>query len=191
LGAVGFCKGSALSRIFWKSSNRQQQKQRKQQQQDSQRQNSKGFGRWRKKLLFLGVSIGFMVSVWLFLSINASIISRRKENIATMCDERARMLQDQFNVSMNHVNALAILVSTFHHGKRPSAIDQVWFAYWLHFSLQLNVTWGSVFVPSILEYLDPNHPLGDWDSILQNGGIRKPIAQEAFNRIYTLLCHLC
>ncbi|KAJ1410885.1 Signal transduction response regulator, receiver domain [Sesbania bispinosa] len=32
--------------------------------------------------------------------------------------------QDQFNVSMNHVHALAILVSTFHHGKHPSAIDQ-------------------------------------------------------------------
>jgi len=127
LGAVGFCKGSALSGILWKSSNRQvqQQKQQKQQQQDSQPQNSKGFGRWRKKLLFLGVSIGITVSVWLFLSMNASIISRRKENLATMCDERARMLQDQFNVSMNHVNALAILVSTFHHGKRPSAIDQV------------------------------------------------------------------
>ncbi|PNY07808.1 histidine kinase 2-like protein [Trifolium pratense] len=44
--------------------------------------------------------------------------------LATMCDERARMLQDQFNVSMNHVHALAILVSTFHHGKHPSAVDQ-------------------------------------------------------------------
>ena len=127
LGALGFCKGSVLSRIFWKSSNWQvqQHQQQKHRQEDSQPQNSKGFGRWRKKLLFLGVSVGVMVSVWLFLSMNASIISRRKENLATMCDERARMLQDQFNVSMNHVNALAILVSTFHHGKDPSAIDQV------------------------------------------------------------------
>ncbi|KAG5064835.1 hypothetical protein JHK85_006018 [Glycine max] len=49
---------------------------------------------------------------------------RREETLANMCDERARMLQDQFNVSMNHVHALAILVSTFHHGKHPSAIDQ-------------------------------------------------------------------
>ncbi|XP_020241650.1 probable histidine kinase 5 [Asparagus officinalis] len=72
--------------------------------------------------------MGVMVSVWLFFSMNASIISRRKENLATMCDERARMLQDQFNVSMNHVHALAILVSTFHHGKNPSAIDQKTFA---------------------------------------------------------------
>ncbi|KAK4484097.1 hypothetical protein RD792_011317 [Penstemon davidsonii] len=41
-----------------------------------------------------------------------------------MCDQRARMLQDQFSVSVNHVHALAILVSTFHYYKNPSAIDQ-------------------------------------------------------------------
>ncbi|KAJ8510337.1 hypothetical protein OPV22_000771 [Ensete ventricosum] len=56
------------------------------------------------------------------------ITERRKETLVNMCDERARMLQDQFNVSMNHVHALAILVSTFHHGKQPSAIDQKTFA---------------------------------------------------------------
>lgn len=56
-------------------------------------------------------------------------MARNKENLVNMCDERARMLQDQFNVSMNHVHALAILVSTFHHGKRPSAIDQVFFYF--------------------------------------------------------------
>ncbi|KAJ6340292.1 hypothetical protein OIU77_008118 [Salix suchowensis] len=38
------------------------------------------------------------------------------------------MLQDQFNVSMNHVQAMSILISTFHHGKNPSAIDQRTFA---------------------------------------------------------------
>ncbi|VAH83813.1 unnamed protein product [Triticum turgidum subsp. durum] len=45
-----------------------------------------------------------------------------------MCDERARMLQDQFNVSMNHLQALAILVNTFHHSQSPSAITQATFA---------------------------------------------------------------
>ncbi|EMS65786.1 Histidine kinase 3 [Triticum urartu] len=45
-----------------------------------------------------------------------------------MCDERARMLQDQFNVSMNHLQALAILVNTFHHSLNPSAITQATFA---------------------------------------------------------------
>ncbi|KAG2603034.1 hypothetical protein PVAP13_5KG741600 [Panicum virgatum] len=55
-------------------------------------------------------------------------VDKRRELLASMCDERARMLQDQFNVSMNHLQALAILVSTFHHSKTPSAIDQTTFA---------------------------------------------------------------
>ncbi|XP_077222019.1 histidine kinase 3-like isoform X2 [Tasmannia lanceolata] len=91
-------------------------------------QSSKSGGRWRKKLLILWVLIGVFGSMWIFWSMNNNIISRRKETLANMCDERARMLQDQFNVSMNHVHALAILVSAFHHGKHPSAIDQKTFA---------------------------------------------------------------
>lgn len=42
-----------------------------------------------------------------------------------MCDQRARMLQDQFRVSVNHVHALGVLASTFHYYKNPSVIDQV------------------------------------------------------------------
>ncbi|CAN0924198.1 Histidine kinase 4 [Linum grandiflorum] len=53
---------------------------------------------------------------------------RRKELLEGMCDMRATMLQDQFNVSVNHVHALAILVSSFHYFKNPSAIDQETFA---------------------------------------------------------------
>ncbi|GAA0148686.1 histidine kinase receptor of two-component system [Lithospermum erythrorhizon] len=53
---------------------------------------------------------------------------RRVETLWSMCDERARMLQDQFNVSVNHVHALAVLISTFHSNKHPSAIDQQTFA---------------------------------------------------------------
>ncbi|XP_033512903.1 histidine kinase 2 isoform X1 [Nicotiana tabacum] len=81
-------------------------------------------GKWRKKLLVIFVSAGVISAIWLYWYMNADIALRRKETLASMCDERARMLQDQFNVSMNHVHALAILVSTFHHGKQPSAIDQ-------------------------------------------------------------------
>ncbi|KAL6883401.1 hypothetical protein ACP4OV_010815 [Aristida adscensionis] len=80
--------------------------------------------KWSKRALFLGVLLGLCSSIWIFSSMYADIVARRVENLANMCDERARMLQDQFNVSMNHVHALAILVSTFHHGKNPSAIDQ-------------------------------------------------------------------
>ncbi|XP_010271197.1 PREDICTED: histidine kinase 4 isoform X2 [Nelumbo nucifera] len=53
---------------------------------------------------------------------------RRKEVLESSCEQRARMLQDQFSVSVNHVHALAILVSTFHYYKNPSAIDQETFA---------------------------------------------------------------
>lgn len=53
---------------------------------------------------------------------------RRKEVLSSMCEQRARMLQDQFSVSVNHVHALSILVSTFHYYKRPSAIDKETFA---------------------------------------------------------------
>ncbi|CAK8539007.1 unnamed protein product [Lathyrus sativus] len=85
---------------------------------------SKVAGRWRKKLLVIFVSLGIVGSAWLFWHLNSDIVQRREEMLATMCDERAGMLQDQFNVSLNHVHALAILVSTFHHGKHPSAVDQ-------------------------------------------------------------------
>lgn len=93
-----------------------------------QSSNSKSGGK-RKKLLLLGVLIGLSVSVRIFVCMNEDILMRRMETLTNMCDERARMLQDQFNVSMNHVQALAILVSTFHHGKNPSAIDQVAFLF--------------------------------------------------------------
>ncbi|XP_057440900.1 histidine kinase 2 [Lotus japonicus] len=85
---------------------------------------SKGAGKWWKRLLVVFVSLGIVGSGWLFWHLNTDIMQRRVEMLANMCDERARMLQDQFNVSMNHVHALAILVSTFHHGKNPSAVDQ-------------------------------------------------------------------
>ncbi|KAL7251813.1 hypothetical protein ACSBR1_013627 [Camellia fascicularis] len=55
---------------------------------------------------------------------SSQAVEKRKETLASMCDEKTRMLQDQFNVSMNHVQAMSIAISTFHHGKRPSAIDQ-------------------------------------------------------------------
>lgn len=87
----------------------------------------KGAGKWRKKLLVVFILAGVTMSIWLFWHFSRKHILRREETLANMCDERARMLQDQFNVSMNHVHALAILVSTFHHGKYPSAIDQVGF----------------------------------------------------------------
>ncbi|CAL4933024.1 unnamed protein product [Urochloa decumbens] len=80
--------------------------------------------KWSKRALLIGVLLGLCSSACIFSCMYADVAARRIENLANMCDERARMLQDQFNVSMNHVHALAVLVSTFHHGKNPSAIDQ-------------------------------------------------------------------
>ncbi|KAL6880305.1 hypothetical protein ACP4OV_011870 [Aristida adscensionis] len=74
-------------------------------------------------LLWLGVS-----SRILLLMSSQQAVDKRREALATMCDHRARLLQDHFNASMNHLQALAITVSTFHHSKKPSAIDQMTFA---------------------------------------------------------------
>ncbi|KAF9590394.1 hypothetical protein IFM89_034187 [Coptis chinensis] len=89
---------------------------------------AKGDGKWRRTLLIFFLLSGGIGSTRLFCFMNKNTVWWRIEMLANMCDERARMLQDQFNVSMNHVHALAILVSTFHHGKQPSAIDQKTFA---------------------------------------------------------------
>ncbi|KAK9008358.1 hypothetical protein V6N11_075256 [Hibiscus sabdariffa] len=83
---------------------------------------------WWRKLLFSWVIGWTLASVWIFCCISSHATEKRKETLASMCDERARMLQDQFNVSMNHIQAMSILISTFHHGKTPSAIDQRTFA---------------------------------------------------------------
>ncbi|PSR91007.1 Histidine kinase [Actinidia chinensis var. chinensis] len=68
------------------------------------------------------------ISYVIYERMDADNEERRKEVLTSMCDQRARMLQDQFSVSVNHVHALAILVSTFHYYKNPSAIDQETFA---------------------------------------------------------------
>ncbi|KAE8723909.1 Histidine kinase 3 [Hibiscus syriacus] len=83
---------------------------------------------WWRKLLFLWVIGWTLASVWIFYYMSSHATEKRKETLASMCEERARMLQDQFNVSMNHIQAMSILISTFHHGKTPSAIDQGTFA---------------------------------------------------------------
>eukprot|EP00252_Welwitschia_mirabilis_P002043 TRINITY_DN1198_c0_g1_i2.p1 TRINITY_DN1198_c0_g1~~TRINITY_DN1198_c0_g1_i2.p1 ORF type:complete len:1102 (+),score=183.66 TRINITY_DN1198_c0_g1_i2:334-3639(+) len=83
---------------------------------------------WRRKLLIMWIMFGVCITVTMFCTMRAGVAERRKEMLVSMCDERARMLQDQFAVSVNHVHALALLVSTFHLGKQPSAIDQKTFA---------------------------------------------------------------
>lgn len=98
---------------------------------------------WWKRLLITWALGWTVASLWIFLYMSSQATEKRKEALASMCDERARMLQDQFNVSMNHIQAMSILISTFHHGKYPSSIDQVtrspflcW-QFWIVFPVEL------------------------------------------------------
>ncbi|XP_059649794.1 histidine kinase 4-like [Cornus florida] len=83
---------------------------------------------WLPKILLLWILFVAFVSRLIYNRMDADNKVRRKEVLVSMCDQRARMLQDQFSVSVNHVHALAILVSTFHYYRNPSAIDQQTFA---------------------------------------------------------------
>lgn len=80
-----------------------------------------------KGLILWTIFVGF-ISRGIYQWMDDTSKVRREEVLVSMCDQRARMLQDQFSVSVNHVHALAILVSTFHYHKNPSAIDQGTFA---------------------------------------------------------------
>ncbi|PSS19766.1 Histidine kinase [Actinidia chinensis var. chinensis] len=82
---------------------------------------------WWRKLLVIWVVLWTLGSFSMFCYMSSQAVEKRKETLASMCDERARMLQDQFNVIMNHVQNMSILISTFHHEKNPSSIDQVYF----------------------------------------------------------------
>ncbi|XP_048441094.1 histidine kinase 4 [Pyrus x bretschneideri] len=83
---------------------------------------------WFPKLFLLWVGVMLLLGWLTYSCMDADNKVRRVEVLGSMCDQRARMLQDQFSVSVNHVHALAILVSTFHYYKNPSAIDQETFA---------------------------------------------------------------
>ncbi|XP_042475704.1 histidine kinase 2 isoform X2 [Macadamia integrifolia] len=134
VGIIAGCRISDFCGRFWSPMQKEVQLQPQvnlyqwQKQQPHSQGSSKVSAMWMRKLLYMLVLGGIALSIWLLWSMSKNVVLRRRETLANMCDERARMLQDQFNVSMNHVHALAILVSTFHHGKKPSAIDQKTFA---------------------------------------------------------------
>lgn len=82
---------------------------------------------WVNRTAMVVVWVVVSTAIWAGLHLYIRRVSMRKAEEArvSMCEERARMIQDQFAVSVNHVHALAILISTFHYQKQPSAIDQV------------------------------------------------------------------
>ncbi|XP_019437450.1 PREDICTED: histidine kinase 4-like [Lupinus angustifolius] len=79
---------------------------------------------WLSKFLLFWITLMALISWCIYSNMDADTKVRRREALGSLCDQRARMLQDQFSVSVNHVHALAILVSTFHYYRSPSAIDQ-------------------------------------------------------------------
>ncbi|XP_072973764.1 probable histidine kinase 4 isoform X2 [Typha angustifolia] len=93
-----------------------------------------GGGLWRRwwlnRTAIVVVWVATSMAIWVGLHWYIRRLSMRKaeEGLVSMCEERARMLQDQFAVSVNHVHALAILVSTFHYQKDPPSLDQETFA---------------------------------------------------------------
>ncbi|KAI3817100.1 hypothetical protein L1987_10888 [Smallanthus sonchifolius] len=80
------------------------------------------------KYLVLWIIVFGFAAIHVYRCIDEGHQQRIQEGLVSMCDQRARMLQDQFSVCVNHVHALAVLVSTFHYYKNPSVIDQDTFA---------------------------------------------------------------
>ncbi|KAH7294850.1 hypothetical protein KP509_27G021700 [Ceratopteris richardii] len=79
-------------------------------------------------LVWLLATAGLIVAGVVYQFFSRQHYKHYEDILANMCDERARMLQHQFAVSINHVHALAILVSTFYLRTYPSVLDQATFA---------------------------------------------------------------
>jgi arabidopsis histidine kinase 2/3/4 (cytokinin receptor) len=79
----------------------------------------------KAKLIAVAVLGATALGVFLHSYFRHAALRKAEEGLVSMCEERARMLQDQFAVSVNHVHALAILVATFHYEKHPPALDHI------------------------------------------------------------------
>ncbi|KAI5077604.1 hypothetical protein GOP47_0007428 [Adiantum capillus-veneris] len=79
-------------------------------------------------LVWLLATAGLVVAGVVYQFFSRQHYKHYEDVLGNMCDERARMLQHQFAVSINHVHALAVLVSTFYLRAYPSVLDQDTFA---------------------------------------------------------------
>ncbi|MCO5579778.1 hypothetical protein L7F22_033640 [Adiantum nelumboides] len=79
-------------------------------------------------LVWLLATAGVVVSGVVYHFFSRQHYKHYENVLGNMCDERARMLQHQFAVSINHVHALAVLVSTFYLRAYPRVLDQDTFA---------------------------------------------------------------
>ena len=59
-----------------------------------------------------------ILSLWIFCCTSLQVTEKRKETLTSMCHEKARMLQDQFNFSMNHIQAMSMLTLTLHYTEK-------------------------------------------------------------------------
>lgn len=84
-------------------------------------------------LVWLLATAGLVVAGIVYHFFSRQFYKQYENVLANMCDERARMLQHQFAVSINHVHALAVLVSTFYLRKYPTVLDQVQFSFFCLF----------------------------------------------------------
>lgn len=65
------------------------------------------------------MGVGLVYSIFLDLLLyELTSHKKRKETLTSMCHEKARMLQDQFNFSMNHIQAMSMLTLTFHYAEK-------------------------------------------------------------------------
>ncbi|KAJ0677948.1 putative histidine kinase, Protein-serine/threonine phosphatase [Helianthus annuus] len=117
------------------------------------------------------IAFGF-AAVHVYRCIDAGHQQRIQEGLVSMCDQRARMLQDQFSVCVNHVHALAVLVSTFHYYKNPSVIDQETFAeYTARTAFERPLLSGVAYAQRVL-----NSQREDFES--QHGGTIRTMANK-------------
>lgn len=117
------------------------------------------------------ISFGF-AAIYVYQWIDAGHQQRIDEGLVSMCDQRARMLQDQFSVCVNHVHALAVLVSTFHYYKNPSVIDQETFAeYTARTAFERPLLSGVAYAQKVM-----NYEREDFES--QHGGTIRTMANK-------------
>jgi arabidopsis histidine kinase 2/3/4 (cytokinin receptor) len=69
---------------------------------------------WRHLAAAAWVLLAVACSAAMHWHLRRESMDRAEERLVSMCEERARMLQEQFGVTVNHVHAFAILISTFH-----------------------------------------------------------------------------
>ncbi|KAL1328594.1 hypothetical protein AAHE18_13G384100 [Arachis hypogaea] len=106
---------------------------------------------WVRRAFYSWILVCTLGGLYGFWRMSIHACEQRKESLISMCDERARMLQDQFNVSMNHIQAMSILIKTFHHNMNPSAIDQSTFArYTERTSFERPLTSGVAYAVRVL-----------------------------------------